>query len=83
MVLAGLFGSILCGLWLDKTKAFKFLIIHMEIGRFCIFLIFRQTVFVVYALSFLGMALYTFLIGLQRLWIVFVISGFLGCFSVL
>ncbi|XP_035683751.1 feline leukemia virus subgroup C receptor-related protein 1-like isoform X1 [Branchiostoma floridae] len=62
IVFAGMVGSVLCGLWLDRTKTFKI------------------TTLVVYLLTFAGMMTFTFTLDLGRMWVVFLVAGFLGFF---
>ncbi|MCJ8750062.1 hypothetical protein PDJAM_G00195070 [Pangasius djambal] len=62
LVVAGMVGSILCGLWLDHTKTYK------------------MTTLIVYVLSFLGMLVFTFTLGLGHLLVVFFTGGVLGFF---
>lgn len=62
LVVAGMLGSILCGLWLDYTKTYK------------------QTTLIVYVLSFVGMAVFTFTLDLGYIVVVFVTGGVLGFF---
>ncbi|XP_074516331.1 choline/ethanolamine transporter flvcr2b-like [Sebastes fasciatus] len=62
IVVAGMAGSLICGIWLDKTKTYK------------------QTTFVVYLLSLVGMLVYTFTLNLGHLWVVFLTAGVLGFF---
>ncbi|XP_060034392.1 heme transporter FLVCR1 isoform X2 [Erinaceus europaeus] len=62
LVVAGMVGSILCGLWLDYTKTYK------------------QTTLIVYVLSFVGMAVFTFTLDLGYIVVVFVTGGVLGFF---
>ncbi|XP_048236654.1 feline leukemia virus subgroup C receptor-related protein 2-like isoform X2 [Haliotis rufescens] len=64
IVLAGIAGAIMAGLWLDKTKAFKW----TSVG--------------IYALSLVGMIAFTVIIecDLNRIWIIYLVAGFLGFF---
>ncbi|XP_037541893.1 feline leukemia virus subgroup C receptor-related protein 1 [Nematolebias whitei] len=62
LVVAGMVGSILCGLWLDHTKTYKI------------------TTLVVYALSFVGMMVFTFTLNLNNIYLVFFTAGVLGFF---
>ncbi|XP_066280160.1 heme transporter FLVCR1-like [Branchiostoma lanceolatum] len=62
IVFAGMVGSVLCGLWLDRTKTFQF------------------TTLVVYLLTFAGMMTFTYTLDLDRMWVVFLVAGFLGFF---
>ncbi|XP_071155077.1 choline/ethanolamine transporter flvcr2b-like isoform X3 [Mytilus edulis] len=62
IILSGVFGSILSGLWLDRTKTFK------------------GTTIGIYLISCIGMVVYTFILKLHRLWLVYVFAGFLGFF---
>ncbi|CAG2209013.1 FLVCR [Mytilus edulis] len=62
IILSGVVGSILSGLWLDRTKTFK------------------GTTIGIYLISCIGMVVYTFILKLHRLWLVYVFAGFLGFF---
>lgn len=62
LVVTGIFGSILAGIWLSKTKQFK------------------MTTVAIYFLSFGGMMMFTFTLGLNQIWVVFLSSGILGFF---
>ncbi|XP_046583268.1 feline leukemia virus subgroup C receptor-related protein 1-like [Haliotis rubra] len=64
IVLAGIAGAIMAGLWLDKTKAFKW----TSVG--------------IYALSLVGMVAFAAIIecDLNRIWIIYLVAGFLGFF---
>lgn len=62
MILAGVFGSLLSGFWLDRTKTFK------------------ATTIGIYLLSCIGMVVYTFILKLNLLWLVYVCVGFFGFF---
>uniref|UniRef100_W5MX13 FLVCR choline and putative heme transporter 2 n=1 Tax=Lepisosteus oculatus TaxID=7918 RepID=W5MX13_LEPOC len=62
LVIAGMVGSLICGIWLDKTKTYK------------------QTTLAVYLMSFVGMIVYAFTLGLGHLWVVFITAALLGLF---
>ncbi|XP_069049269.1 heme transporter FLVCR2 isoform X2 [Lepisosteus oculatus] len=62
LVIAGMVGSLICGIWLDKTKTYK------------------QTTLAVYLMSFVGMIVYAFTLGLGHLWVVFITAALLGFF---
>ncbi|KAK2190521.1 hypothetical protein NP493_77g02000 [Ridgeia piscesae] len=62
LVLSGVFGSIVAGIWLDRTKLFK------------------TTTLVIYLLSFLGMTLFTFILNVRKIALVYFCSGLLGFF---
>ncbi|KAJ8269950.1 hypothetical protein GJAV_G00108600 [Gymnothorax javanicus] len=62
IVFAGMLGSLICGLWLDRTKTYK------------------QTTFLIYFMTFLGMVVYSFTLDLGHLWVVFITAGALGFF---
>ncbi|XP_072350643.1 choline/ethanolamine transporter flvcr2a [Scyliorhinus torazame] len=82
IVVSGMVGSIICGIWLDKTRTYKmiisFLFICLQEGRHgkpC-----RQTTLVVYFMAFAGMVAFTFTLNLGHLWVVFLTAGLLGFF---
>ncbi|XP_028296361.1 choline/ethanolamine transporter FLVCR1 [Gouania willdenowi] len=62
LVVSGMVGSILCGLWLDHTKTYK------------------MTTLSVYALSLVGMVVFTFTLNLNNIYLVFFTAGVLGFF---
>ncbi|CAC5392274.1 FLVCR [Mytilus coruscus] len=62
IILSGVVGSVLSGLWLDRTKTFK------------------GTTIGIYLISCIGMVVYTFILKLHRLWLVYLCAGFLGFF---
>ncbi|KAH3738409.1 feline leukemia virus subgroup C receptor-related protein 2-like [Dreissena polymorpha] len=62
LVLAGVVGSAVAGLWLDRTKMFK------------------GTTVGIYLLSMAGMVVFTFTLGLDLIWVVFLTAGVLGFF---
>ncbi|XP_064627340.1 heme transporter FLVCR2-like isoform X2 [Lineus longissimus] len=62
LVLAGVLGSVVAGIWLDKTKTF------------------RLTTILIYALSMVGMAVFSGTLHLGQIVVVFVVVGALGFF---
>ncbi|XP_052241720.1 feline leukemia virus subgroup C receptor-related protein 2-like isoform X3 [Dreissena polymorpha] len=62
LVLAGVVGSVVGGILLDRTKAFK------------------ATTVGIYLLSMAGMVAFTFTLGLNLIWVVFLTAGILGFF---
>ncbi|XP_076872731.1 choline/ethanolamine transporter flvcr2b isoform X2 [Brachyhypopomus gauderio] len=62
IVIAGMVGSLICGIWLDRSKTYK------------------QTTFLVYVMSLVGMLVYAFTLNLGHLWVVFLTAGTLGFF---
>lgn len=62
IVIAGMFGSVVCGFVLDKTHRFK------------------ETTLATYVFSLAGMIAFTFSLRTDILWVMFLISGFLGFF---
>lgn len=62
LILSGLVGAILAGIWLDRTKYYK-----------------ATTVFI-YLMSVGCLVAFTFTLGLQLIWIVFICVGLIGFF---
>ncbi|XP_072424062.1 choline/ethanolamine transporter flvcr2a isoform X3 [Chiloscyllium punctatum] len=94
IVVAGMVGSIICGIWLDKTRTYNALafggpaeIGNPAVGASQCTTLHRttlrnstQTTSVVYFLAFTGMVTFTFTLNLGHLWVVFLTAGMLGFF---
>lgn len=88
IVLAGMMGSVCCGIVLDKTHRFKYDFILKTINRskciddkfiyLYIFFQHRETTLAVYAFSMIGMWIYTFTLNVGHISIVYVTSSLLG-----
>lgn len=85
-----MFGSVCCGIVLDKTHRFKYIykfVIYIEFIYYSIFFILiyiflcctrRETTLAVYAFSMIGMWIYTFTLNAGHIAIVYVTSSLLG-----
>ncbi len=62
LILAGVGGSIIAGIWLDRTKLFK------------------ATTVGIYFMSFVGMVVFTFTLGIQKISLAYICAGALGFF---
>ncbi|KAJ7399507.1 Feline leukemia virus subgroup C receptor-related protein 2 [Pitangus sulphuratus] len=82
IVLSGMVGALISGIWLDRTKTYKASgkVASTGTARLDDLPDSLQTTLVVYIMSLVGMIIYTFTLSLGHLWVVFVTAGMLGFF---
>ncbi|CAD1472073.1 unnamed protein product, partial [Heterotrigona itama] len=74
IVCAGMLGSVVCGIVLDKTHRFKFYLdINLKFVR-------RETTLGVYLLSFFSMIIFTFTLDSGQIYVIYLTAGMLGFF---